>query len=248
MTEPTGSPRAALEGRAADTAPYACSVLAGRFVDDVGEWEFAVVNTPLTKPFTHWWPLPDLAADLAQPAPPTEATEARALLQSFLTSLTGNGKNNPRTLSINHDKLAELVAETRHVLSSAATEATPPHDGLREKIRCAASAFIRAYEVGEEELTAGDLSAYFLAALPTIWEVPSHKTYPCQERPITPEEAREIGRIEGLEEAAKIADAYEQHTGNPAFDAATDVAAVSIGERIRTIGAHIRTLANGEPA
>lgn len=39
----------------------------------------------------------------------------------------------------------------------------------------------------------------------------------------------------GVEAAAKVADEYEQHTGDPAFDAATDVAAVTIAERIRLL-------------
>lgn len=53
-----------LGGLPADTAPAACHVLAGRFDGDVGDWVFAVVSTPLCTPFTHWWPLPDLAATL----------------------------------------------------------------------------------------------------------------------------------------------------------------------------------------
>lgn len=53
-----------LGGGLAATAPYGCHVLAGRFVEDEGEWKFAVVGTPLCQPFTHWWPLPDLAATL----------------------------------------------------------------------------------------------------------------------------------------------------------------------------------------
>jgi len=41
--------------------------------------------------------------------------------------------------------------------------------------------------------------------------------------------------VRGVEAAAKVADDYEQHTGDPAFDAATDVAAVTIAERIRLL-------------
>jgi hypothetical protein len=60
------------QGRPAATAPYACSVLAGRFVEDVGDWDMAVVSTPLVKPFTHWWPLPS-----SEPVPATnQAKEA----------------------------------------------------------------------------------------------------------------------------------------------------------------------------
>jgi hypothetical protein len=54
----------ALGGQPAEKAPVAVSVLAGRFDNDGGEWIFGVVNTPLTYPFTHWWPLPDMAASL----------------------------------------------------------------------------------------------------------------------------------------------------------------------------------------
>jgi hypothetical protein len=121
--------------------------------------------------------------------------------------------------------------------TSAPTEATPPHDGLRE----AADAIFEkrwassAGEWGMPEWVETDEPRRFaekvIAALSpsevqpaTIWEAPSHKTYPCQERPMTPEEAREVGRIEGRSEAADIlrvrADDEEDLRGYLALDAA----------------------------
>jgi hypothetical protein len=41
-----------------ELAPYACHVLAARFMDDCGDWSMAVVASPPSKPFTHWMPLP----------------------------------------------------------------------------------------------------------------------------------------------------------------------------------------------
>lgn len=38
------------------TEPAACTVIATRF-DDC-EWAYAVVDTPIIQPFTHWRPLP----------------------------------------------------------------------------------------------------------------------------------------------------------------------------------------------
>lgn len=55
-----------LGGMPAGTEPAAVHVLAGQFDDAVGDWVFSVASTPLTMPMTHWWPLPDLRAALAQ--------------------------------------------------------------------------------------------------------------------------------------------------------------------------------------
>ena len=45
-------------GRPIGTEPHACTVLGGRLDATYGLWNFAVVNTPMAQPFTHWWPLP----------------------------------------------------------------------------------------------------------------------------------------------------------------------------------------------
>lgn len=55
------------DGRLRGTEPAAVCVLGGRFDTGAGEWFFAVTMTPLGTSFTHWWPLPDLAAALASP-------------------------------------------------------------------------------------------------------------------------------------------------------------------------------------
>jgi len=40
------------------TAPSACHVIGARFDQTHGEWIYAVVKSPPSKPFTHWRPLP----------------------------------------------------------------------------------------------------------------------------------------------------------------------------------------------
>lgn len=112
---------------------------------------------------------------------PTETL--RALLQSFLVSLTGGGKNNPRTLSINHDQLAELVAETRHVLAAAIP---PEQDGYSEG-RGQSALFGKAHDLA---MRATDMTALHLADRIYALATDRHAE----------------GRIAGLEEAAKIAE------------------------------------------
>lgn len=69
------------QGRPAATAPYACHVLGGRLDETAGEWVMAVVSTPLTAPFTHWWPLP--GATIAPTAAQTREAELLAALEPF---------------------------------------------------------------------------------------------------------------------------------------------------------------------
>lgn len=52
-----------------DSAPHACHVVAARFDEAHGEWIYAVVASPPSKPFTHWRMLPDPPAALL-PTPP----------------------------------------------------------------------------------------------------------------------------------------------------------------------------------
>jgi hypothetical protein len=47
----------------------------------------------------------------------------RALLQKFVASLTGGGKNARNLISVEHDRLAELVARSQRVLATPTAEA-----------------------------------------------------------------------------------------------------------------------------
>lgn len=51
--------REALAWQDISTAPYAMTVLATRFDQDVGEWVTQVVLSPPSQPFTHWRLLPE---------------------------------------------------------------------------------------------------------------------------------------------------------------------------------------------
>lgn len=67
---------------------------------------------------------------------PNPSPELRALVQAFLISLTGGGRNAVNTLSINHDGLAKLVKDAERSLSQ-----TPPAPPLSTDVQSAATGF-----------------------------------------------------------------------------------------------------------
>jgi len=148
---------------------------------------------------------------------PNPSPELRALVQSFLISLTGGGRNAANTLSINHDELAKLVKDAEAALSQQTLPAPGEDRTDAQLLRLIAKDHARlapnAYHTAETLVQIADR----IEALATVAA------------------ANDEGFVRGIEAAAKVADDYEQHTGDPAFDAATDVAAVTIAERIRLL-------------
>jgi hypothetical protein len=69
----------------------------------------------------------------------------RRLLQDFVIALTDGGKNRRNTLSINHDRLAELVLEAQHALAAPASS-VPDNAQLVEALE-------RIVEVGTRKRT-----------------------------------------------------------------------------------------------
>jgi len=174
MTEPTGSLRAALE--------EAVEVLE-HVAHDGTDFDISV-STAIERG----------KSALAQPAPPTEATEARA--REVLAKHLEAGGFAALAKSARGSGLDSMVA----AMLAFSKECTPPHDGLP---------------------------------------------------PLTPEEAREVGRIEGLEEAIKRAINEFVSTQDDGalmlpfiqfFSNRDDLLVEAIASAV------IRTLANGEPA
>jgi len=182
----------------------------------LGGWAYNVME---------WW------NRLHQPAPPTEATEARAREVAHRIIM----EFRPTGWQAKEDEIYRLLLG-----NFAPTEATPPHDGLRNDdcAHCGAANFpdvlnekgpdkvhpyrIRCKKCGISTAWHGDFRAASAA-----WT-----RRPCQERAMTPEEAREVGRIEGLEEATKVA---LEESQNSAQFAGWRVGAKTILNRIRAL-------------
>ncbi len=192
MTEPTGSLRAALAGEVRGIA----SVIRAFLNDEA--WGGADMARQVAAT------LDRAVVALAQPAPPTEATEARArevLAKHGLAVLNGSLAHRAN-VELGEAVMGAMIEFADHVADAGKmipTEATPPHDGL-----LAGQAFLDAFDAAEEDggnhlwLVARRAADEFRAALSTSEVQPAP--------PMTPEDAREVGRIEGLEEAAKICD------------------------------------------
>lgn len=112
-------------GRPVSEAPPACHVLAGRFVADIGEWDFAVVSSPPAQPFTHWWPLPSAATPKA---PATDAGEVEA----FATAQADHWLDDMQTPALGA-KHVSLKAMAFNCINYGRALATPPapNDDLR---------------------------------------------------------------------------------------------------------------------
>jgi hypothetical protein len=227
MTEPTGSLRAALAGEVRGIA----SVIRA-FPNDEA-WGGADMAQKVAAT------LDRAVAALAQPAPPTEATEARAAIPCDGSVMHAADMVHGMGWCVHSGRGCHRA--TGSACRTAPTEATPPHDGLRDSIT--GEALFRAFMAGDvTRLTTTALPeewphmkpSYrkawedFAAALspsevqpasemPTIWEDPAGKGYPCQERPMTPKEASEtIDRLSAqVVEMEAIADRLIDQQGEP---------------------------------
>ncbi len=221
MSGPTGSLRAALEAKASDLRKQRDLYYAeGR------PWKHLRFAAEV---------LDDLAA-LAQPAPPTEATEARAVLIHevvegprdcmWRSGHDGTGPDpsrffcdvvGPPPSCHVYRAVADTEVEARALAFKKAdpartvpTEATPPHDGLREAPPSPGDALAMIeQEIGHWPEGAGRTAAtrcrnIVKAMVRGLAALSPSEVQPAP--PMTLEEAREVGRIEGLEEAAKVAD------------------------------------------